>query len=295
MVIVEFKENKDTDVKIFPYKCDLNLPENKVDDFTELFKIENSESNVVEYISDTYLVLVIDEVYDGFMFGRFFKLRDDSPTIFNRKEGKEREIDLLSEENIKEESHFIWNIKDCIIFAEYNFSAIRMFSSPLSYYLNERFKVDNCKIEPIEDKNTFNNLKKEEEIYSLILRTAQESSKTLQEKYNLPDWKILADIGEDNETIFEVIVKRSRKKESRLNKEKVITIVGNLIENKAPIESIKVETQDLVYDLIKNNLLFYYIKIKKDGRKLDNEDFNFKVLSLYKKHIPTIKGNLKKE
>lgn len=293
--MVELKENNDKDVKIFPYKCQINLPENKVQDFPEIFKIENSESNVIEYISDTYLVLVIDDVYDGFMFGRFFKLRDDSPSIFNRKEGKEREIDLLSEENIKEESHFIWNIADCIIFAEYNFSAIRMFSSPLSYYLNEKFNVNDCKIEPIEDKDTFNNLKKEDEIYSLILRTAQESSKTLQEKYNLPDWKILSDIGEDNETIFEVIVKRSRKKDSRLNKEKVINIVGKLVENKAPIESVKVETQDLVYDLIKNNLLFYYIKIKKDGRNLDNGDFNFKVLALYKKHIDTIKSNLKKD
>jgi len=293
--MVELKENDDKDVKIFPYQCELSLPENKVENFPELFKIENSESNVVEYISDTYLVLVIDSIYEGFMFGRFFKLRDDSPTIFNRKEGKEKNIELLSEENIKEESHFIWNIKDCIIFAEFNFNAIRMFSSPLSYYLNERFNVDDCKVKPIEDKNTFDNLKKEEDIYSLILRTAQESSKTLQEKYNLPDWKVLSDIGQDNETIFEVTVKRSRKKDSKLDKEKVIAIVGNLVENKAPIESVKVETQDLVYDLIKNNLLFYYTKIKKDGRKLNNEDFNFKVLSLYKKYISTIKGNLKKD
>ena len=293
--MVEIKENNDKDIKIFPYKCDLNLSEKSIKEFSEIFKIENSESNVIEYISDTYLVLVIDDIYDGFMFGRFFKLRDDSPTIFNRKEGKEKDIELLSEENIKEESHFIWNIQDCIIFAEFNFNAIRMFSSPLSYYLNEKFNVNDCKIKPIEDKNTFNNLKKEEEIYSLILRTAQESSKTLQEKYDLPDWKILSEIGEDNETIFEVIVKRSRKKDSKLDKDKVISIVGNLIENKAPIESVKVETQDLVYDLIKNNLLFYYIKIKKDGRKLNNDDFNFKVLSLYKKHISTIKNNLKKD
>lgn len=293
--MVEVKEKSDKNVKIFPYLCEINLPENKTEDFKEIFKIENSENNVIEYISDTYLVLVIDDIYDGFMFGRFFKLRDDSPSIFNRRDGKERDIDLLSEENIKEESYFIWNTQDNIILAEYNFSAIRMFSYPLSQYLNEKFKVDDCKIFPIEDKNTFNNLKKEEEIYSLNMRIAQESSKSLQETYNLPDWKILLDIGKDNETFFEVTVKRNRKKDSKLDKDKVVSIVEGLVKNNAPIESIKVETQDIVYDLIKNNLLFYYINVKKDGRKLNRPDFNFKASSLYKKHIGTIKENLKKD
>ena len=50
-----------------------------------------------------------------------------------------------------------------------------------------------------------------------------------------------------------------------------------------------------MYDLIKNNLLFYYLKIKKEGRKLDKGDFNFKTLTLYKKYIITIKENLKKD
>lgn len=291
--MVEIKEKIDKEVKIFPYKCDITPPDNKIEDFKELFKIENSDTNVIEYMSGIYLVLVIDECYDGFMFGRLFKLRDDSPTIFNKKEGKEREIDLLSEENIKEESHFIWNIKDSIIFAEYNFSAIRMFSSPLSGYLNEKFNIDDCKVVPIQDKNTFTNLKKEEIIYSLNMKIAQDKSKSLQDQYNLPDWKILFDIGEDNETFFEVSVKRSRKKDSKLDKDKVINIVGNLIEKKAQVDSIKVETQDIVYDLIKNNLVFYYINVKKEGRNLDKTDFNFKTLSLYKKHIDTIKSNLK--
>jgi len=293
--MVEIKEVDDKQVKIYPYECDINLSDKQVDDFPNIFKIENAEENIIEYTKDTYLVLVIDSIYDGFMFGRFFKLRDDTPTIFNRKEGKEKDIELLSEENIKEESHFIWNIKDCIIFAEYNFSAIRMFSYPLSFYLNEKFSVDNCIVKPVEDKNTFNNLTKEKEILSLSLRIAQENTKTLEEKYNLPAWKSLLEIGQDNETYFDVIVKRCRKRSSHLDKDKVIEIVGNLVENKAPVEAIRVEAQDIVYDLIKNNLLFYYIKIKREGRKLDNEDFNFKVLSLYKKYIPTIKENLKKD
>jgi len=293
--MVELKENNDKEVKIYPYRCSIKNEDIKISNFPEIFKIENANNNVVEYTSDTYLVLVIDEIYDGFVFGRFFKLRDDSPTIFNRKEGKEKDIELLSEENIKEESHFILNVKDCIIFAEYNFSAIRMFSYPLSYYLNEKFKLNDCTVEAIEDKDTFNNLKTEEEILSLTLGFAQDSTKTLEEKYNMPAWKGLLDIGQDNESFFEVTVKRCRKKDSRLNKDKVIDMVGNLVKNKAPIDSIKVETQDIVYDLVKNNLLFYYLNIKRDGRKLNRDDFNHKTLTLYKKYIETIKKNLKKD
>lgn len=293
--MVEIKENSDKDVKIYPYFCDIEIPTKKVEDFPEVFKIENAEENVVEYISDTYLVLVVDDVRNGIMCGRFFKLRDDSPSIFNRVEGVERDIELLSEENVKEESHFVWHINDKIMFAEYNFKAIRMFSSPLSYYLNEKFGVEDCKITPIEDKHTFTHLKKEEEILSLNLKLTQDSTKTLEEEYNLPAWKGLLEIGKDNETIFEVSVKRCRKKDSQLNKEKVISFVSKLVENKAPIESVKVEAQDIVYDLIKNNLLFYFVKVNKDGRNLDKEKFYTRAISLYNKHINSIKENLKKD
>lgn len=288
-------ENNDKNIKVYPYFCKITSDDIQINKFHEIFKIDNSKNNVIEYVSGTYLVLVIDEIENGFMFGRFFKLRDDSPTIFDREKGKERDIPLLNGENVKEESHFVWNVADSIILAEFNFSAIRMFSYPLSYYLNEKFGVNDCRIEPLEDKNTFENLKMEDDILALNLRVAQESTKKLEEEYNLPAWKGLLEISKDNETIFEITVKRGRKKESKLDKDKVISIVGNLIENKAPIESVKVETQDIVYDLIKNNLLFYYIGIKKDGKKLNRHDFNNKVSLLYKKYSPNIKNNIKRD
>ncbi|GEM_PF-4805919 len=292
MVIVR---NIGKEVKVYPYVCTIPNSNIKVADFSTIFKISKAEKNVIKYHSDTYLVLIIDQLDNGFMFGRFFKLREDSPTIFDRKKGKERDISLLAEENIKEESHFIWNIQNGIIFAEYNFNAVRMFDTPLSFYLNEKFGVEDCTIMAIPDKHTFEHLKKEPEILALNLRFAQESTKNLEKKNNMPAWNVLLDIGQDNESIFEVSVKRSRKKDSKLKKEKVISLVGDLAKSETPPESIRVETLDLVYDLIKNNLLFYKLPIQKNGRKLDKADFNYKAQELYKRHIDNIKENLKKE
>ena len=295
MVIIDSGGSKDKEVKIYPYHYILNGIENESQKIYERFKIENADKNLLEYIKDTYLVLFVDDVDGDFVFGRFFKLRSDSPSIFNRKSHEEKDIDLLDEENIKEESHFIMNTKDSIILAEYNFSAIRMFSSPMTTYLEELLRMKGSQVLPIEDLNAFANLKEEGDILSVFFRITQNSSKSLEEDFNFFALKSLLNLSEDEDTIYEIIIKKSRKKDGKLDKDKIVDMVDNLLKKKAPIKDMRLETQDLVYDLIKGNLLFYRIDIETDGRNLKSQDFFNKAISLYHRHINKIRTMIKKE
>lgn len=155
-----------------------------------------------------------------------------------------------------------------------------MFSSPMTTYLEEILKTKGSKVLPIEDLNNFENLKKEEDILSVFFRITQNSSKSLEETYNLFALKSLLNLSTDTDTIYEVSIKKARKKDSKLNKDEIIEMVGNLIDK---------------YDLTKGNFLFYRMDIETDGRNLKSSDFFNKAILLYKRQIVKIREMVRKE
>ncbi len=287
--------NPSREVTVYPYTYEFDGLQNNVKEIMEKFSIDNVSKNIREYTQDTFLVLVADDESNDFIFGRFLKLKNDTPIILNRQDGSQKRIELLDDENIAEQSHFILNIKDKIIFGEYNFEAVRHFSKPMVYYLNKIFDVKDNKVIPIPDVDTFSKLQGEEEINLFRLRVSQQNMNFLEQKFSLPSWKVLMDLASDNETSFEIIVKKSRKRDSFLNKDKTIEFSNNLKKENTPLEVLKIETEDIVYDLINNNLVSFRVNVKNDGRKIDTENFYFQIRKLYDKHIEKLKSSLKKD
>jgi len=278
-------------VKIYPYFCE--MPDNriKINNFPKIFKITNASKNVLPHSFDTHLVLVIDETHDGFMFGRFFKLRGDAPMIFNKRRGNEREIPLLPDDEIKEESLFVWNMSDGVIFAEYNFNAIRTFGGPLSSYLNSKFGVRGCTVTPIFNADAFDSLKKEDEIFSMCIKFAQEKTRILEKRFGWPSLKVFSEITKGNRTYLKVTI--AGRRGNVLNKNEVIDFAKDWIEKEAPVDSIRVEASEAVYDLIGDTVLSYPLLVRKHGRKLDKKDFNGKACALYNNKIETIKATIR--
>lgn len=278
-------------VRLFPYTCELSGTENSVDNIKNLFSRENAIEgrNIKKYYDDAYLVMIIEDAENNFLFGRFLKLRDAVPSVFNRSKGTERTIDILSEENIKEQSHFIWNVNDKIIFAEYNYQAIRHFTSPLKFYFDKMFDVNDNIITPIIDKDTFEKLKTESIIKSLKLKVTKDNVNKLEEKFGIK-LRTLVDLARDNRTIFEIIVKKSRVRESSLEKNKVIEISENLKQTPADLETLQVQTKDTVYDLINNNLLYYFTNLEYSRSILDANEFYRKAKDIYIEKIDNIKA-----
>jgi len=291
-MVEEVKPNSKI-IKLFPYQYSIDGIENIPKNWENKFSKDNVEDNLIEYSRDAFLLLVVDDISNNFIFGRFLKLRNDVPLVINRKDGEERRIDLLDEENIIEQSHFIMNVQDNFLFAEYNFNAIRHFVKPFSYYLNKLFEVKGNEINPLTDTNTFKKLQGEEELNSFRLSVAQENISFLEEKFNLNLFKSLVDVAKDNQTSFEIIIKKSRKKKATLDKEKILKISQELTENKAPLQRLSIESDDISYDLINNNLINYKVYVKMEGRGLNSNDFYFSVRNLYERQIDKIKSNLK--
>lgn len=283
--------NPTKEVKIYPYQCKLEKTLSTSNFWEDKFHRDEVAQNIVEYNPDTFLVIVVDEISNNFVFGRFLKLRSDTVGIINRRDGSERKIELLDEENIREQSHFIVNTEDGLIFAEYNFQAIRHFSTPLSYYLNKLFDTKNNEVQPLPDSTTFTKLKGEEELNVFKLRVAQENLDYLEKKFNLSTARVLLDIAQDKETTFEIVIKKSRKKGSHLNKDKVLELSEKL--KTANVEKLAVESEDIFYDLINNNLISFRIIVKTNGRLIDSDDFYFKARNLYDRQIDKLKEKFK--
>src|SRR3989338_11707109 len=276
------------EVKIYPYKYHLEDGFNKAEIWIDKFAADNVQKNVYEYGDEVYLVMVIDDISGNFLYGRFLKLRHDVPAILNTRSGTERKIELLDEENIMETSHFIMNVRDKIILAEYNFDAIRHFVSPLKKYLYETLGTE-IEVEPIADTDTFQKLKGEEEIIKFKLQVAKEHIGVLEEQFSLPVFSVLKDLANDNETTFEILVKKGRRRTSRLSRDQVMILSEKLMKKKGIFSKVEIETRDIIYDLVNNNLVSFRISVDKIERRLNSHDFYRQVKELYERQIENIK------
>lgn len=110
------------------------------------------------------MLIIIDGYEGNLLFGRFLILRNDVPGVLNRRTRSEREIQLLSGENIKEESRFVWGVADKVILGEYNHHAIRHFAHPMMFYLDKIFNVEDSDVRPIRDSETFSLMRSEREM-----------------------------------------------------------------------------------------------------------------------------------
>jgi hypothetical protein len=282
------------DITIYPYTYKLVGIEDNPRAINEKFSQDNVQENIVEYTHDAFLLVVVDDISNNFVFGRFLKLKNDAPIAINRRDGSQRVVDILDEENIIEQSHFVMNTADKILFGEYNFQGIRHFAKPWPYYFNKLFDLQNQnEITPMPDVDTFDKLRGEEQMNRFTLRVAQQNLPFLEEKFGLSVSSGLMELASDNETSFEIVVRKSRKRESNLNKDKVVQLADQLKQENAPLEALKVETDDIVYDLINKNLISFKVSVKQAGRTVDSEDFYFKTRNLYERQAEGLKAMLR--
>jgi len=283
-----------TKVRLFPYQYRLSGTENTIPNLISVFDVKNVLNNVITYYAHFSLLLIIDKAEGDFLFGRFLKLRKDAPLILDRMSGKEREIFLTKYEDIEEVSHFVCNVKDSLILAEYNFNAIRCFPTPLKAYLDKKFNVKDNIVIPVEDINTFKKFKDTRKgIKTFSLALAQNKIKELESVLNLSPIRTFFDLSQNNKTQYEITIRKSRGKEQFLDKNKVVMAIEHLKDKQETLESLEIETEDVVYDLIKNNVLAYYIILEKTERTIDKEEFYKKVKEIYSSHAIEIKGFIK--
>ena len=278
-------------VRLFPYQFKIPEGYDKQEIFVKRFDIQNVRQNLMPYVFHS-LVLVVDQEFGSFVCGRFLKLRRDTPAILNTTNGSERDISLLDNENIEEISHFIMNFKDNIILAEYNYQAIRHFSTPLAKYLEFIFKLDSVYIDVIPNIDTFKSMQSEKDFKSIRIKVAQSSLKRKENEVGISILGALKELALGGQTIIDIKISKGRGIDTDLPRKKVISYANDLKEN-IDLKILEIESSNASYDILNNNLLSYSCLVTERGKRVDRASFFKQAVILYDERIKFIKSCLK--
>ncbi len=273
-------------VRVFLYR--VKTPTNNAfpNNFYEKFKFEKIENNVQEWNDTFSLVLVLDKPNDGSISGRFIKLRSDAPQKIGLLKRVEQDIELneAEKEYIEEVSNFVWFYNDNRILGEYNHFAMRVFNSPITYYIRKQMAFSETEFgveaEPIAD--LFAKIKKDKYFLSLELKLQNESIPSMEGR-GLGTNQRLRSLSENPKAIITLGIekpKRTSKQKASLQKNSVISFIEDLLPEKDNFEEMLVETESGTFDLIRGALVSEKLVVEYVNRRINRSSF-YKVVREY--------------
>ena len=309
------------EVNAYVYQMKLNLPEEHKD-LNAIFNInliKNLVDNAItlgEGEDAAQYLLIVDKKDGNFLCGRFVRLSDLAPRKLNWNTKREREVALRKGENLENISHFIWNVKDRVMFGEYNYHAIRIFTSKLTEYLNELFRRRwgleiLAEVPPKYDEDALRRLasdleKKHAKINRIDFRVVQENQRTLERHFRsnrrrrFRHW-----FGGSGRSISNVLTRGKKGYEHYLS----ISITSHWNEgvfddgevlkfaewakHDEDTKGMKVTAGENVYDIIKGDYLRFPIKCQTSRGNLSSNTFYTGAKAAYNKEIGAIISAMK--
>ena len=273
-------------VRVFLYR--VTTPKNNTfpNNFYEQFKLDEIENNVQEWNDTFSLVLVLDKPNSDSITGRFVKLRSDAPQKIGLLKKIEQDIELnpAEKEYIEEVSNFVWFYNDNRLLGEYNHFAMRVFHSPLTYYIRKQmafseteFKVE---AEPIAD--LFAKIKRDEYFGSVELKLKRESIASMENR-GLSLSQRMRGLSEDPKAIITMGIEKPKgksKQKAPLQKNSVVSFIEDLLPEKDNFEEMLVETESGTFDLIRGALTSEKLIVEYVNRRINRSDF-YKVVREY--------------
>jgi len=222
-------------------------------------------------------------------------LRKTAPLILDRNEKQDFPFPLLEHQCLEEISHFVWNLKDEMMFSEYNYWAMRHFAR-FEDYINQmclrHLKInDVVQVVPLMNLKAFENFKRDnQDIRTIQIGAVEPSADKKERSYWSPrdTWKGLA---HDKRFYYNISFSRHYGKDV-FDKNGFIRIIDHL-KSDANIKTIKVRTKDAVYELIGDNLEWYTVECDTgtDGKTVEKNQFYDKVETLYLEKIKEIEDS----
>ena len=249
------------EVKVYVYQIKLDLPSKyKLREIFSINKLDSITDNVVRLGEDLKPhLLVVDESNEDFLHGRFMRLRRSTPRRLNCETKLEQALTLGESENLEEISHFVWNEKDQIMFGEYNFFAIRIWSPKLTAYLNTlfrtRFKEEIYAEVPVKlHKDTLELLNKDEnEITKVDFRVVQEDIRKISKLQRWDIFKVLRRTKKGVRHHLRMSISSYWNK-GVIDKGEVINFAKQVAgASDSNIKGLKVTAGENVYDLLKGS------------------------------------------
>jgi len=284
-----------TQVNIFPYTYRLSGIENTASILAKKFSSKNVKDNPIPYSDTCSLIFIVDQYKNDFLYGKFVRFRRDIPNVLDMYTGEVTGLSMDKNKGIIEESHFLMNVKAGIIFAQYNFHALRMFSTPAKFYFDTLFGTDDNSFEPIDNIDTYNDFKKEQKLQKFELGITKANYRKLEKKFNLSALDVFGSIADDEESMLVVEVRRSRKKDSSLNTKQIFELTDGLLRtNKEDIRVLRAESKNEAYNLLKGNLLSYFIEVDFDNRTIYSQQIYNETKKLYDDKITGLRATISK-
>ncbi|MEM0143050.1 MAG: hypothetical protein QXL94_03750 [Candidatus Parvarchaeum sp.] len=277
-------------VRVFLYR--VTAPKNNAfpTNFYEKFKLDEVENNVQEWNDTFSLVLVLDKPNDDSISGRFIKLRSDAPQKIGLLKKVEQDIELNSAEKeyIEEVSNFVWFYNDDRILGEYNHFAMRVFHSPITYYIRKKMAFSDTEFrveaEPIED--LFAKIKRDKYFVSLEFKLKRESFPSMESR-GLSVSRRLSSLSEEPKAIITIGIekpKRKSKQKAHLQKNSVISLIEELLPEKDNFEEMSIETESGTFDIIRGALVSEKLVVEYINRRINRSSFYKEVRKYFNSH-----------
>ena len=284
-------ENKN--VRVFSYSVKTPKENNFPDNFYMKFKLDEIEKNVQQWNDTFSLVLVLDSPDSVGINGRFIKLRSDAPQKIGLLKKVEQDIELNPQEKeyIEEVTNFVWFYNKNKILGEYNHFAMRVFHSPLTYYIRKQmgFSEDEFKIEAEPISDLFAKIKKEKYIGTVEFKLKSESIASMENK-GLGISKKLKSLSVDPKAIITLGIEKPKgkgKEKAPLQKNGVVSFIEDLLPEKDHFDEILVDTESGTFDLIRGALVSEKLVVEYINRRINRPSF-YKVVREYANSHPNI-------
>jgi hypothetical protein len=215
---------------------------------------------------DHSFAMLIDKVDRDLIYGRFVKLAKDLPDIADMKQRKEN-VELDPDKVIEYASHFIWDVKEEFLLGEYNNYCIKFFNtSRISEYFKEIVHLV-VNIEPVPLQDVIAELLKSKTFYSASIKVPRIRSDILSKLFH-SQGSFFDYLAEEESEIY-IEVRQSLEKGGLARK-----FIEHLTKFKrdGDFKSVKIATEEAVYELIGDTLFNATINVKKRKRKVDRND-----------------------
>lgn len=273
-------------ITVYPHRI-LSQKDLDLYSFSNVFSKQNIDKNIKQYGED-YLLIVTDESTDNnLFFGRFLKLKTDKPDILNIQDKTEHELDLEPNEEIKYDSHFILDLKNRLLFAEYNHSGIRHFPRPLEEYFNAIFS-EKFEVQPIPSKNTLELINKDNKIKSISIKLAKAKLSFIENNIGIPILKSIYHFSDGDLEIGITISKKGKK--GIFKPGKLIDIIKDYskkVENEKedPLDVLKVYSDEAVYDVLSGIFRAWRVTLEYEDKKELNSKIWGKLKTVYQDNL----------
>ncbi len=206
--------------------------------------------------------ITVDFYEDGFVFGRFVKLKTDNIETIDKKTMYEDLQKIGEDKFIEQNAYFVWSLSTNLFLGQWNLESLNVLTGNSNLVLQNAISKcnlgRNIKIEPFPSKEFIQNIIENRGLINKYKLSFRELSKTYLEDYGMGGETVFQ-IAEDQSVELDIEIKLSQRKTLS---QSVFDNLKSVTEHILPgTKKFIVYTNDGNFDLIGEKAIYYSQKI----------------------------------